>query len=312
MSSTNQFARIRSDFASQGVRCGGDLYLPAGRHRPPVVVMAHSFAAERCFGLPAYAERFAERGLAVYLFDYRGFGDSDGEPRHYVDARRHLADWQAAVAHVRSLHQVDGSRLALWGTSFSGGHAMVTAANDPGVTALVAQVPYVDPLSLWFWTDLRYIAWAVSHGVRDLLRAVTGRPPHYIQVAGRPNEFALLNTPETWPGLQALLPEGADWENRCPARIVLTVPFYRPASSATRISCPALIIYAEHDSLVSAAAVGRVAARIPRAMPVMVPQGHFDIYTGEAFEAASEMQAGFLEVHLRSRRPVLGSENPTE
>ncbi len=44
----------------------------------------------------------------------------------------------------------------------------------------------------------------------------------------------------------------------------------------------------------------------------MVPQGHFDIYTGEAFEAASEMQAEFLELHLRSRRPVRGMENPTE
>lgn len=300
MSSTNQFARIRSDFASQGVRCSGDLYLPAGRHRPPVVVMAHGFAAERTFGLPAYAERFAGRGLAVYLFDYRGFGDSDGEPRGYVDARRHLADWRSAVAHVRSLHQVDGSRLALWGTSFSGGHAMVTAANDPGVTALVAQVPYVDPLSLWVWNDPRYMAWALSHGFRDLLRAATGRPPHYIQVAGRPGEPALLNTPETWSGSQALLPEGATWENRCPARIVLTAPFYRPASSVTRISCPVLIIYAEHDSLFKAASVGRAAARIPRATSVMVPQGHFDIYTGEAFETASEMQAEFLDLHLRS------------
>ena len=299
MSSTNTFARIRSDFTSEGVRCGGDLYLPAGKHRPPVVVMAHGFAAERSFGLPAYAERFAEQGLATYLFDYRGFGDSDGEPRYYVDARRHLADWQAAVAHVRALQAVDGSRLALWGTSFGGGHAMVTAANDPKVMALVAQVPYVDPLGLWFWKDWRYIAWALFHGLKDLLRAITRRPAHYVQVAGRPNEYALLNTPGIWAGCQTLLPEGTTWENRCPARIVLTAPFYRPASSATRISCPALIMYAEHDSLFSAASVARAAARIPQATAVMVPKGHFDIYTGEEFAAALEIQAEFLQLHLR-------------
>jgi pimeloyl-ACP methyl ester carboxylesterase len=165
--------------------------------------------------------------------------------------------------------------------------------------ALVAQVPYVDPLGLWFWTDWRYLAWALFHGLKDLFRAATRRPPHYIQVAGRPNEYALLNTPETWPGFQTLLPEGASWENRCPARIVLSAPFYRPASSATRITCPALIMYAEHDSLVSAASVARAAERIPRATPVMVPQGHFDIYTGEEFTAASEIQAEFLQLHLR-------------
>jgi pimeloyl-ACP methyl ester carboxylesterase len=300
MPSTNKFATIRSDFTSKGVRCSGDLYLPAGRYRPPVVVMAHSFAAERTFGLPAYAERFAEQGLAVYLFDYRGFGDSDGEPRNYVDARRHLADWRAALAHVRKLHEVDGSRLALWGTSFSGGHAIVTAANDPHVMALVAQVPYVDPFGLWFWTNLRFMAQALFHGLRDLLRAVTGRSPHYIQVAGRPEEFALLNTPETWPGFQTILPDGTTWENHCPARIVLTVPFYRPASSATRIACPALIMCAEHDSIISAASVVRAAARIPHSTSVTLPLGHFDIYTGEAFEAAAEMQAEFLELHLRS------------
>ena len=303
MSSTKTFATIRSDFTSKGVRCSGDLYLPAGIHRPPVVVMAHGFAAERSFGLPAYAECFAERGLATFLFDYRGFGDSNGEPRNYVDARRHLADWGAAVAHIRGLQAVDGSRLALWGTSFGAGHAMVTAANDPNVMALVAQVPYVDPFGLWFWTDPRYMVRALSHGLSDLLRAVTRQAPHYIPVAGLPGDIALLNTPEIWPGFQTLLPEGATWDNRCLARIVLTVLFYRPASSATRISCPALIMYAEHDSLIRPASVARTAARMPDATAIMVPQGHFDIYTGEEFAAASEMQAEFLELHLQSSGP---------
>jgi pimeloyl-ACP methyl ester carboxylesterase len=59
-------------------------------------------------------------------------------------------------------------------------------------------------------------------------------------------------------------------------------------------------MYAEHDSIISAASVERAAARIPQATAVVVPLGHFDIYTGDAFEAASEMQAEFLELHLRS------------
>jgi alpha/beta superfamily hydrolase len=42
--------------------------------------MAHGFGAERTFGLEPFAERFAEAGLATFLFDYRCFGDSEGEP----------------------------------------------------------------------------------------------------------------------------------------------------------------------------------------------------------------------------------------
>jgi len=303
MTSGDRFATIQSDFTSQGVHCSGDLYLPAGVYRPPVVVMAHGFGAERAFGLPAYARRFAERGLATYLFDYRGFGDSDGEPRNYVDARRHLADWRAAVAHVRALHEVDGTRLALWGTSYSGGHAIVTAAGDPAVTALVAQVPYVDPFGLWCWKDPGYLARGIAYGLWDLARAALRRSPHYVKMAGSPDEFAILNTPETWPGFQSILPEGSDWQNRCPARVVLTTLLYRPARWATRVRCPALILIAERDSILSARASERAANRIPQAVPVILPLGHFDIYTGEAFEAAIEMQAEFLELHLRVATP---------
>lgn len=299
MSSNDRFAIIQSDFTSKGVRCSGDLYLPGGVYRPPAVVMAHGFGAERAFGLPPYAERFAERGLATYLFDYRGFGDSEGEPRNYVDPRRHLDDWQAAVAHVRALHEVDGSRLALWGTSFSGGHALVTAARDPDVMALVAQVPYVDPLGLWCWGDPGYVVRALAHGLWDLLRAAAGRSPHTVKIAGQPEEFAVLNTPETWPGTQSILPEGNTWENRCPARVLLTSLLYRPASSVDRVRCPALIMVAEHDSIISARSVERAATRMPQAFTVIVPLGHFEIYTGEAFESASQLQADFLEEHLR-------------
>ena len=35
--------------------------------------MAHGFAAIRALRLAAYAERFAEAGYAVMVFDYRGW-----------------------------------------------------------------------------------------------------------------------------------------------------------------------------------------------------------------------------------------------
>ena len=47
MHTTQIFTKVRSDFASRGVRCSGDLYLPGSTDRPPVVVMAHGFAGER-------------------------------------------------------------------------------------------------------------------------------------------------------------------------------------------------------------------------------------------------------------------------
>ena len=138
------FTRTDSDFMSHGVRCSGWLYVPTGKQKPAVVVMAHGFGAEKTFGLEWYAERFAQNGLAVYVFDYRNFGGSDGQPRNLVEPKRHNEDWINALAHVRRLPQVDPKRIGLWGTSFSGGHVIVTAARDQNVRAIVSQVPFVD------------------------------------------------------------------------------------------------------------------------------------------------------------------------
>jgi pimeloyl-ACP methyl ester carboxylesterase len=292
------WTKVRSDFSSHGVRCSGDLYLPGSAHRPPVIVMAHGFAGERAFRLPAYAERFVQRGLAVYLFDYRGFGDSDGEPRNYVHPRRHVEDWRAAVAHVRSLPEVDGASLALWGTSFSGGHVIVLAADDPTVKAIVAQVPFVDPLASAYRPGVRYMLQALGHGLWDLLRARTGCSPHYVKVVGHPDEFAVMNMPEALPGYRSLKPEATDWQNRCPARILLAVLSYRPVEYVERVRCPALVMYGEKDSLTRAEAVEKAAARMADSTVVRFPFGHFEIYTGQGFEKAVDMQADFLIKHL--------------
>jgi pimeloyl-ACP methyl ester carboxylesterase len=294
MLGTEPFTPIRSDFTSHGLRCRGDLILPAGIEHPPAVILAHGFGAERSWRLPAYAERFAERGLAAYLFDYRCFGESEGEPRNHVDPHRHLQDWRSAIAHVRSLPEVDGGRVALWGTSYSGGHVIVTAAGDPKLAAIVAQVPFVDSLTTITRLGAGHVLEAAAHGLRDLLRAALGQSPHYVKIVGRPDQFAEINTPEAWPGYSALVPEGSSWQNRCPARAGVTLAFYRPIAVAGRVRCPALIMLGEQDSLISPTAVERTAARMPRSTLIRYPFGHFDIYTGEAFETAVAVQAQFL------------------
>ena len=75
---------IKSDFISKGVRCDGDLLLPDGATRPPVVIMGHGVGAQKDFRLMAYAERFVQKNMAVFLFDYRTFGKSDGSPRQII------------------------------------------------------------------------------------------------------------------------------------------------------------------------------------------------------------------------------------
>ncbi len=298
--SAHRQAYVREDhhFKSGGKRCAAWLYLPHGKEKPPLVVMAHGFGAQRDFGLPPFAERFAQRGMAVFLFDYRGFGASEGEPRNLVNPWRHLRDWKAAVAYVRKLAQVDGGRVALWGSSYSGGHVMVTAARDGGIAAICAQVPFVDGITSAWWTGVRHAAQATLAVARDLLRLFTLRGSYRVPIISTPDAFGILNTPDCMEGYMAMVPEDTTWRNECPARAALQLLLYRPISRAREVNCPALVIMGEKDSLIYPPAVERAASRMREACILHLPVGHFDIYAGEWFEEVVERQGEFLARRL--------------
>lgn len=293
-------ARKDVDFTSLGTRCSAWLYEPSGVRKPPVVVMAHGFAAERTFGLAAFAERFAAAGMAVFVFDYRNFGGSDGVPRNLVSPRRHIADWRSAIDFVRTLPGIEGGRMALWGSSFSGGHVIAAAAADPAISAVVSQVPFVDGPATAGTFGAPFVARAAVRGIRDLLRMVTFREPYTVPVVGSPDQFAVMNTPDAMPGLLAILPNDTTWKNECPARILLTVTMYRPVRFAKRVSCPLLLVAAKRDSLIPVAAVRKTAGRAPKGELVELDIGHFEIYAGDPFEKAVRRETEFLVRHLSS------------
>jgi dienelactone hydrolase len=298
-------AREDVTFISGGLTCAAWLYLPEGGHESaPCVVMAHGFGGTRADAIPRFAERFAAAGLAALVFDYRHFGDSEGEPRQLLDIGLQLEDWTAAIACARTRPEVDETRIALWGSSFSGGHVVPTAARDGHVQAVISQGPFTDGLKQIASFSPSLNVKVTMHALRDQFRALLGRPPHYVPVVGPPGSDAVLQSPESEPGYRAIVGEGSRWRNECTPRVFLRVPFYRPFRLGSRLRCPWLVCVAERDDLTPPEAA-RELAEAGGAEVHGYDLGHFDIYVGAGFEQIVADQVAFLTRHLvESRVPA--------
>src|SRR5690349_10977935 len=199
-------------FLSNGTPCAawhltgaGDAFTSAdGR---PCVVMAHGFGGTRDTGLLDYADGFAAAGLDVLLFDYRGFGDSEGTPRQRVSYRHQRSDYRAAVRAARALPGVDPARIIPWGTSYSGGHLLPVAIDDGRIAAIVSMTPATDGRAALLALIRRHpltLVPLVVHGLRDAVRALFRRTSHLLPIVGIPGSSAMITAPgaaEAYPAL---------------------------------------------------------------------------------------------------------------
>jgi dienelactone hydrolase len=289
-------------FKVGGVSISAWLYLPEDRSAPaPCIVMAHGLGGAKDAGLDVYASRFQEAGFAVLAFDYRHFGASGGEPRQLIWIPHQLEDYAAAIEYARTLTVVDPGRIALWGTSFSGGHVIVAAAKDEGIACICAQVP---------WLDGREAAIAASkmqgfgrgirlfmHGQRDMVRSWFGLPPHKIPIAGRSGSVAIMPFSEAYEAFSRFASE--NFVNEACARIMIRMDKYRPIKKAGKVKCPALVQICDSDEPLRAETIENAITKMgPHSEAKHYPIGHFDIYEGENLERAIADQIGFFKKHL--------------
>jgi dienelactone hydrolase len=294
------------EFDSGGVTCRAWLYTPDARSgRPaPCIVMAHGLGGTRECALEPYARRFAQAGFFVLLFDYRRLGASDGEPPQVIRIADEIEDWAAAIACARTIPDVDPHRIGLWGTSLSGGHVLVAAAKDQGVAAISAQCPMMDgAASAKLFRRAAgpvLMARVAFAGLKDCVRALLGKTPYYVPLAAPPGEVAAMSTPDAYAGIKAIMPDHCRTD--VAARLLFSLPLYRPLRHAKDVHCPALIIACANDSVASPQAAASTAARMGGPVRHLeLPIGHFDIYLGQWFVVSCAAQVAFFQEALLGR-----------
>jgi fermentation-respiration switch protein FrsA (DUF1100 family) len=294
--------RTDVSFKVKGTSLSAWLYLPDNLSVPvPCIIMGHGFGGTKDMGLEAYAIRFLEAGFAVLIFDYRHFGESGGEPRQLIWIPYQLEDWLEAIKYARGLKEIDPAKIALWGTSMSGGHVIVTAAKDNQIACVVAQCPGLDGRAsgeMFFdRVGIGYLLRMVMHGQRDYLRSWFGLSPHKIPIVGKPGSIACLTTPDAYDHFRKYAP--ANYINEVCARIFIRGDKYRPVKQAQNVRCPVLLQICENDSIIPKSAAEETERQLGKsAEAIYYPIGHFDIYIGANFEKAVNDQLLFFKKHL--------------
>lgn len=301
---TTDFRQVTFD--SYGTDCDAWFFEPVSggpfeRSRGwPVVVMAHGFGGTKDSGLAPFARALCDSGLAVFAFDYRGFGASGGVPRQRVSMAEQACDYRAAIAAAGRQPGVDATRVVVWGVSMSGGHALTVAADRADVCAVIAMVPLVSGAAAgklaFEQVGASAIAGSTVTAVRSALASRVGREPVMMPLVGRPGERAALTAEGYYESYLALA--GPTWRNEVDAAVGLEIGGYRVGRQVSRIAAPVLIQIADFDRVAPADAAARTAFDA-RAEVRHYPCDHFDIFPGQAwFDAAVAHQIRFLSRHL--------------
>ena len=93
--------RKNVEFNSKGSKIRGVLVTPdSGKGPFPIAVMGGGWCYVKEIVLPHYAEAIVKAGVAVLMFDYRGLGESEGEPRQHIDPWGQIEDYKNAISFV--------------------------------------------------------------------------------------------------------------------------------------------------------------------------------------------------------------------
>ena len=275
-----------------------DFYLPKAKTKPAVILMAHGFAGLRQFKLVQYAQRFAQAGYAVILFDYRYWGGSTGKPRELISLNAQLDDWKTMIQFASNCKLIDRRRIVLWGTSLSGGYALSLAADLKNIQAVMVQMPYVDGAETAKLYPLQRYPEALKRSSQDYMGSKMGLVVKTLPVVDQHN-LCFLPTPDSYYGFHSIVNPDYYWSGEVPARVFFNLMRYRPIQFVRKINIPVLFIAAKNDSLIPLASSREAATNIaPFVSYHEWEMKHFDAYHGIWFEKAITTQLEFLHQHI--------------
>src|SRR5215813_1405915 len=110
--------KTRFAFQSEGETLVGNLFMPSREEPTGVVVAVGPLTSVKEQAAGAYARAMAERGYAALAFDYRYFGESEGQPRQFENPDANIEDIKNAATALLADERLNDAPLFGLGICF--------------------------------------------------------------------------------------------------------------------------------------------------------------------------------------------------
>ncbi|MFG1942724.1 CocE/NonD family hydrolase [Nonomuraea sp. NPDC048826] len=234
---------------------------PPGGGKAPAVLLGHGFGGSKR-SVRAEAQYLAGQGYAVLTWSARGFGGSSGQialnsPDYEVKDVKQLIDWLAGRPEVL-LDAAGDPRVGIAGASYGGAIALLAAAHDPRVDAIVPQITWSDLADALFpdaagngpangvfkrmWAGIFFGQGGAvqAGGAAQGLEALSRQPQPMTAEQARCGRFL--------PAICEIYQEVAETGKATPEAVEL-LKASSPVHVANRIKAPTLLIQGQRDSL---------------------------------------------------------------
>jgi len=251
-----------------------------------------------------YHEALTAAGFGVLVFDYRGFGDSEGD-RARLSPTDQLRDLINAVTYLATRDDVDPDAIGAFGSGGTGGgNAVLLAACDPRIRAVVSQVPVADGAD-WLHrmrAEHEWLAFLANLAEDRRQRVLTG--------TGRmvsPRTEIMVPTPE-----RGTTTVKSDVDGRVPTKVWLSaadeIIAYRPVDAAAGLTTPLLVIGVEDDATTPTDHAEQLyeAARGPKSLIIQRHTTHYAAYD-KYWEQVTPRIVGWFTEYVRPVSLVLRS-----
>ncbi|KAL7269347.1 hypothetical protein RUND412_007994 [Rhizina undulata] len=278
-------------------------FYPVGK-KAPAIIITHGFACTKEMYLDVVAERYQAAGIAALVYDQRCFGASDGLPRLEIEPFNQAEDVVDAISYLETLtDEVNPDKIALWGYSYSGGHAINVAALDRRVKAIVLLFPMVSGVRVMKNLVRADHRAPLAHVVREDRKAIMrGEAPQFIQVHCKtPLETGILVTADAHEFFKKMnATVSPNFENKVTLQTAYHLNRYNAVDNIKSVGPTPMLMFVgskdnlcQPDVLLDAYAI----ANEPKEIQV-VDSGHFDAFEGPLLEKTMATQLDFLKRKL--------------